>query len=101
MKKFGRNLLWMATAGVLALGMVACGGKSTTGSSSGSKEEGSTQAGSEQAGTEKAGEKAEAKVEGSNGSFTVGFDQEFPPMGFVGEDGNYTGYDLELSLIHI
>ena len=97
MKKFGRNLLWMATAGVLALEMVACGGKSTTGSSSGSKEEGSTQAGSEQAGTEKAGEKAEAKVEGSNGSFTVGFDQEFPPMGFVGEDGNYTGYDLELA----
>ena len=43
MKKFGRNLLWMATAGVLVLGMVACGGKSTTGSSSGSKEEGSTQ----------------------------------------------------------
>lgn len=97
MKKFGRNLLWMATAGVLTLGMVACGGKSTTGSSLGSKEEGSTQAGSEQAGTEKAGEKVEAKVEGSNGSFTVGFDQEFPPMGFVGEDGSYTGYDLELA----
>jgi len=97
MKKFGRNLLWMATAGVLALGMVACGGKSTTGSSSGSKEEGSTQAGSEQDGTEKAGEKAEAKVKGSNGSFNVGFDQEFPPMGFVGEDGSYTGYDLELA----
>lgn len=57
MKKLGRNILWMATAGVLALGMVACGGKSTTGSSSGSKEEGSTQAGSEQAGTEKAGER--------------------------------------------
>ena len=88
MKKFGRNLLWMATAGVLTLGMVACGGKSTTGSSSGSKEEGSTQVGSEQGGTEKKGEKAEAKVEGSNGSITVGFDQEFPPMGFVGEDGN-------------
>ena len=30
-------------------------------------------------------------------SFTVGFDQEFPPMGFVAEDGSYTGYDLELA----
>ena len=30
-------------------------------------------------------------------SFTVGFDQEFPPMGFVKEDGSYTGYDLELA----
>ncbi len=93
MKKLGRNILWMATAGVLALGMMACGGKSTGGSEAGTKEGGSTQAGSEQAGTEK----AEAKLEGSKGSFTVGFDQEFPPMGFVGEDGNYTGYDLELA----
>ena len=30
-------------------------------------------------------------------SLTVGFDQEFPPMGFVAEDGSYTGYDLELA----
>ena len=30
-------------------------------------------------------------------SFTVGFDQEFPPMGFVAEDGSYIGYDLELA----
>ncbi len=28
---------------------------------------------------------------------TVGFDQDFPPMGFVGEDGEYTGFDLELA----
>ena len=41
-------------------------------------------------------------------TFTVGFDQDFPPMGFVGDDGEYTGFDLELaqevcelSLIHI
>lgn len=30
-------------------------------------------------------------------SFTVGFDQDFPPMGFVGDDGEYTGFDLELA----
>ena len=29
--------------------------------------------------------------------FTVGFDQDFPPMGFVGEDGEFTGFDLELA----
>jgi len=28
---------------------------------------------------------------------TVGFDQDFPPMGFVGEDGEFTGFDLELA----
>ena len=27
----------------------------------------------------------------------VGFDQDFPPMGFVGDDGEYTGFDLELA----
>lgn len=30
-------------------------------------------------------------------TFTVGFDQDFPPMGFVGDDGEYTGFDLELA----
>ena len=35
------------------------------------------------------------KAEGD--TFTVGFDQDFPPMGFVGEDGEFTGFDLELA----
>ncbi len=29
--------------------------------------------------------------------FVVGFDQEFPPMGFVNESGEFTGFDLELA----
>ena len=33
----------------------------------------------------------------SSKTFTVGFDQDFPPMGFVGDDGEYTGFDLELA----
>lgn len=33
----------------------------------------------------------------TEGTFTVGFDQNFPPMGFVGDDGEYTGFDLELA----
>ncbi len=33
----------------------------------------------------------------SAGTFTVGFDAEFPPMGFVAEDGSYTGFDLDLA----
>ncbi len=39
--------------------------------------------------------KKEAATEG--GKFTVGFDQDFPPMGFVGDDGEFTGFDLELA----
>lgn len=30
-------------------------------------------------------------------TFTVGFDSEFPPYGFVGDDGEYTGFDLDLA----
>ena len=39
-----------------------------------------------------------AEADGAEeGTFTVGFDQDFPPMGFVGDDGEYTGFDLELA----
>lgn len=29
--------------------------------------------------------------------FTVGFDAEYPPYGYMAEDGTYTGFDLELA----
>ncbi len=32
-----------------------------------------------------------------SGTFTVGFDAEFPPYGYMGDDGEYTGFDLELA----
>lgn len=35
--------------------------------------------------------------EKEKGTFIVGFDQNFPPMGFVGDDGELTGFDLELA----
>ncbi len=44
-----------------------------------------------------AGSEASDAAEGERTSFTVGFDQDFPPMGFVGDDGEYTGFDLELA----
>ena len=35
----------------------------------------------------------------SNGgnTFTVGFDAEYPPYGYMDDDGEYTGFDLELA----
>lgn len=41
------------------------------------------------------GTKEEVKADKT--TFTVGFDQDFPPMGFVGDDGEYTGFDLDLA----
>ena len=40
---------------------------------------------------------AEESAASTDGTFTVGFDAEFPPMGFVAEDGSYTGFDLDLA----
>lgn len=56
--------------------------------------------------TSEAGKTDETTAEAGTGSqaaaedkatFTVGFDQNFPPMGFVGDDGEHTGFDLELA----
>lgn len=30
-------------------------------------------------------------------TFTVGFDQDFPPFGYVGDDGEFTGFDIEMA----
>ena len=32
-----------------------------------------------------------------DGVLTVGFDAEYPPYGYMGDDGEYTGFDLELA----
>jgi len=37
------------------------------------------------------------KAEDTVKTFTVGFDAEFPPYGFIGEDGKYKGFDLDLA----
>lgn len=53
-----------------------------------------SEAGSDE--TEAAGSEA-ASDAADEDTFTVGFDQNFPPMGFVGEDGEFTGFDLEVA----
>lgn len=34
---------------------------------------------------------------GEKTTFTVGFDAEYAPYGYMGEDGEYTGFDLEMA----
>lgn len=83
MKKLGAFLL----TGILACSLLSgCGGASTE-----NKEEATTTVTSiEEASTEAVAE--------TGGTFTVGFDQDFPPMGFVDEEtGEFTGFDLDLA----
>ena len=37
------------------------------------------------------------KAQMSDGTFTVGFDAEFPPYGYKDESGEYVGFDLDLA----
>ena len=83
MKK--RVTLLLALMSVSAMLAAGCGG-------------GSESTGAEEAGGDTSKEETasfEEKQEGD--TFTVGFDQNFPPMGFVGDDGEYTGFDLDLA----
>lgn len=75
MKKF----LAAAVAAVMALGVM-------TGCSSTSEEPAENNESTE--------EGAEA---GERTTFTVGFDAEYPPYGYMAEDGSYVGFDLDLA----
>ena len=78
----------MASAMVLSL--AACGGaktETTAAETTAEKKEETTTAGTTAAVT----------AEAAGGTLIVGFDQDFPPMGFVGDNGEYTGFDLNLA----
>ena len=87
MKKF----VTMAVALTMALGLVACRSKSDDAQTAPETEEVQAEV------TEEAeAETAEATDERT--TFTVGFDAEFPPYGFLDEaTGEYVGFDLDLA----
>ena len=78
-----------ALAAVMALSMTACGSSNSAAETSAAD----TEAAESQA-EETTAEEAKTT---DGGTLIVGFDQDFPPMGFVGDDGEYTGFDLELA----
>ncbi len=106
-------------AGMMAFSLAGCGGGAgettaaqTTAAEAEAAAEGADAAGADAAdegaaaAEEDAGDSAEADAAkedadaaAAGGTFTVGFDQDFPPMGFVGDDGEYTGFDLELAQV--
>ena len=90
-----KKLLGTLLAAVMTAAMLAgCG---NTGDSSDSAD------GEKDAKTEDTEKKADSSEDAKDeaapddNTFTVGFDQEFPPMGFVDENGEFTGFDLELA----
>lgn len=97
-----KKTLAMMTAAMMTVGALAgCGSSSSTpaATTAAATEAATTAAATDAATTEAAGDTAAAEgtVKTPSGKFTVGFDQEFPPMGFVGDDGQFTGFDLDLA----
>ena len=82
MKKF----VAISLAVILAFGLTACGETKTAATLD-------TEAATDVENTEStvASETAERKT------FTVGFDAEFPPYGYMDDNGEYVGFDLELA----
>ncbi|MGI6575737.1 MAG: amino acid ABC transporter substrate-binding protein [bacterium] len=84
----GKKLLLLSLIAMLVFSVVAC-------SSSPAANEGKDQ------GEAKGNEANDSEANEINtvvaGKFTVGFDQNFPPMGFVGDNGEFTGFDLDLA----
>ena len=101
-----KKTLAMMTAAMMVAGALAgCGSSSstpaaTTAAATEAATTASATAAATDAATTEAGDTtaaAEGTVKTPSGKFTVGFDQEFPPMGFVGDDGQFTGFDLDLA----
>lgn len=93
-----RKKLALAAAGLMLLSsLTACGSGSTAAKQETTKAQ-DTKAETAAESTEEATkEEKKSGVETTTGKLTVGFDQEFPPMGFVGDNGEYTGFDLALA----
>ena len=94
-------MLTIAAAAVLALGGCSGSGDSQEAQSGAAEttsqaKESDSQENSGGSG-ETSGEAAQEEAESTGGTLIVGFDQEFPPMGFMAEDGSYVGFDLDLA----
>lgn len=84
-----KRFVGAALAAVMALSMTACGSSNSAAET--------TAADTEAAESQAEETTAEEAKTTDGGTLIVGFDQDFPPMGFVGDDGEYTGFDLELA----
>ncbi len=96
-----RKGLALFTAAMMALGLAACGGqdKAQEDTAKDATVAAETTEAAEE--TEEAAETTEAakddKADTERTTLTVGFDAEFPPYGYMDENGDYVGFDLDLA----
>lgn len=88
-----RKVLALVLASVTAFSLTACGSSSSTSSAADSSSAEASESGT----TESTAESSALESGAADGVLTVGFDAEYPPYGYMGDDGEYTGFDLELA----
>ena len=91
-----KNLLLGCVCAISMFLLAACSGGSTESSQTSSESAASSESTSSAEASSKESNADTAAID-ADGVFTVGFDQDFPPMGFVGDDGEFTGFDLDLA----
>ena len=91
-----KKLLAVTIAAVMMTGLLAgCGAGGTAAQDTTTEAPEETTAQENADAAQEDSEQADASAEGR--TFTVGFDAEFPPYGYMDENGEYTGFDLELA----
>ena len=90
-----KRVVCAALVSIITMSLAACSGGAASAPAETKAE--STEAKTEAAETTEKAAEAEGETKAEGGTLIVGFDQDFPPMGFMGDDGEYTGFDLELA----
>mgnify|MGYP000078699818 FL=1 len=90
-----KKVVCAALVSIMTMSLAACSGGAASAPAETKAE--STEAKTEAAETTEKAAEAEGETKAEGGPLIVGFDQDFPPMGFMGDDGEYTGFDLELA----
>ena len=90
-----KRVVCAALVSIMTMSLAACSGGAASAPAETKAE--SSEAKTEAAETTEKAAEAEGETKAEGGTLIVGFDQDFPPMGFMGDDGEYIGFDLELA----
>lgn len=92
-----KRFLCAAMASIMAFSLTACGESGAETTAADTQAETSAEDTAAESTQAEDTEAEDTQAAGEGGTLIVGFDQDFPPMGFVGDDGEFTGFDLELA----
>ncbi|MBQ0146376.1 MAG: transporter substrate-binding domain-containing protein [Lachnospiraceae bacterium] len=89
-----KKTLALILAAIMVFSLAACGGQKAAADEAAA--EAVVEAVAEEAYEEGAADAAEAVEEAADAKFIMGIDPEYPPFSYLGDDGDYTGFDVEV-----